>query len=82
MYRVFLHSTDELPAREIWLEANDVREAEGGTFWEFMDRNNHLIRRLPKSGVKAMEITPDRRKPRAAPPIVPTYRGYNPPVTD
>ena len=35
MYRVFLIPTEET-RRGLWLEAHEVHEAEGGTFWYFV----------------------------------------------
>lgn len=61
MYRVVLIPTEESPKKEVWLEADDVHETEGA-FWDFVDREDHLILRLEKSGVTAIEITTDRRK--------------------
>ena len=64
MYRVFLVPTDESPKRELWLEADDVHEAEGGTFWYFVDLEKRVVRRLEKARVESFVNTPDRRKPR------------------
>lgn len=64
MYRLFLNPTDESPQRELWLDAEDVHESEGGACWEFVDREGHVLRRLEKSRVKAFDVTSDRRKPR------------------
>ena len=64
MYRVFLIPTAESPKAELWLEAHDVHEAVGGDFWDFVDQENRVIRRLEKTRVKSFVVTPDRRKPR------------------
>ena len=64
MYRVFLVPTSEFAPKELWLDAHAAVETEGGEFWDFVDPDDHLIRRLAKSGVKSFEVTPDRRKPR------------------
>jgi hypothetical protein len=64
MYRVFLIPTVESPKTELWLEAHDVHESVGGAFWDFVDRENRVIRRLEKTRVKSFVVTPDRRKPR------------------
>lgn len=63
MYRVFLIPTDENPRTELWLEAHDVQETEG-TFWDFVDEERRVVRRLEKTRVKSFIVTPDRRKPR------------------
>ena len=63
MYRVTLIPTEESPKKEIWLEAQDVHETDD-TFWDFVDHEDQLILRLEKSGVTAIEIAEDRRKPR------------------
>lgn len=64
MYRVFLIPSEESPKTELWLDAHEVHEAEGGTCWDFVDQENRLIRRLDKTRVKSFIVTPDRRKPR------------------
>lgn len=64
MYRVFLIPTDEFSHKEMWLDAHAVHESECGEFWDFVDHENHLIRQIAKSAVRAFEVTPDRRKPR------------------
>jgi hypothetical protein len=64
MYRVFLVPTDEFAPRELWLNAHAVLETDCGEFWDFVDGENRLVRRLAKTSVKSFEITPDRRKPR------------------
>lgn len=64
MYRVFLVPTNEFSQKELWLDAYAVRESDCGDYWDFVDPEDRLIRRLAKSGVKAFEVTPDRRKPR------------------
>jgi hypothetical protein len=66
MYRVFLVPANEFAPKELWLDAHAVVETEGGEFWDFVDREERLIRRLAKSGVNSFEVTPDRRKPRPA----------------
>lgn len=63
MYRVILIPTEESPKKEIWLAAEAVHETDD-TFWDFVDQEDHVILRLEKSGVTAIEITDDRRKPR------------------
>ena len=63
MYRIILIPTEESPKKEIWLAAEAVRETDD-TFWDFVDQEDHLIFRLEKSGVTAIEIADDRRKPR------------------
>lgn len=64
MYRVFLIPTEESPRSELWLDAHDVREGDGGTSWEFVDQENRVIRRMEKTTVESFVVTPDRRKPR------------------
>jgi hypothetical protein len=64
MYRVFLIPTEENPKSELWLDAYDVHEGDGGTSWEFVDQENRVIRRLEKNRVKSFVVAPDRRKPR------------------
>jgi hypothetical protein len=64
MYRVFLVPTDEFAHKELWLDAYTVLETECAEFWDFVDREGGLIRRLAKIDVKSFEVTPDRRKPR------------------
>jgi hypothetical protein len=64
MYRVFLVPTDEFAPRELWLNAHRVLETECGEFWDFVDGEGRLVRRLARTRVKSFEITPDRRKPR------------------
>jgi hypothetical protein len=64
MYRVFLVPTDEFAPRELWLNAHAVLETDCGEFWDFVDGEDRLVRRLAKTSVKSFEITPDRRKPR------------------
>lgn len=64
MYRVFLIPTSESPQKELWLEAHDVNESEGGDSWEFVDHGNRVIRRLEKERVLSIVVAPDRRKPR------------------
>ena len=70
MYRVFLIPTEDNPRKELWLEAHAVHEAEGGTFWHFVDEENRVIRRVEKSRVESFVITPDRRKPRGTESVV------------
>ena len=65
MYRVMLVPTEESPKKEIWLAAETVYETDE-RFWDFFDQDDHLILRLEKSGVVAIEIAEDRRKPRYA----------------
>ena len=64
MYRVFLTPDDDSPGKELWLEAHDVHEPEGGAFWHFVDSENRVIRRLEKTRVESFVNTPDRRKAR------------------
>ena len=64
MYRVFLVPTGEFARKELWLNAHAVLETDCGEFWDFVDGEDHLIRRLAKTSVKSFEVTPDRRKPR------------------
>lgn len=64
MYRVFLIPTSESPQKELWLDAHDVRESEGGDSWEFVDQGNRVIRRLEKERVLSIAVAADRRKPR------------------
>lgn len=64
MYRVFLVPTEEFAPRELWLNAAAVLETDCGEFWDFVDGEDRLVRRLAKTSVKSFEITPDRRKPR------------------
>ena len=64
MYRVFLIPTEENLKTELWLDAHDVHETDGGDSWDFVDQENRLIRRLEKTRVKSFIVTPDRRKPR------------------
>ncbi len=64
MFRVFLIPTDEFSHKELWLDAHAVHEADGGEFWDFVDRDDHVIRRIAKCSVRAFEVAPDRRKPR------------------
>jgi hypothetical protein len=64
MYRVFLVPNDEFAPRELWLDAHTVLETDCGEFWDFVDEDGRLVRRLAKTSVKSFEITPDRRKPR------------------
>lgn len=64
MYRVFLVPTEESPKKELWLEAHEAHEAKDGDFWDFVDQENRLIRRLAKDTVQSFVVTPDRRKPR------------------
>ena len=64
MYRVILVPTDEFAQREYWLNAHAVLETDCGEFWDFVDGDGHLVRRLAKARVKSFEVTPDRRKPR------------------
>lgn len=64
MHRVFLVPTGEFAPKELWLNAHRVLETDCGEFWDFVDRDDHLIRRLAKTSVKSFEVTPDRRKPR------------------
>ena len=59
--------TDEFAHKELWLDASAVRETEEGEFWDFVDPEDHLVRRLAKSGVKSFEVSADRRKPRLGP---------------
>jgi hypothetical protein len=66
MYRVFLVPADEFAPKELWLDAHGVVESECGEFWDFVDPEDRLMRRLPKRDVKSFEVTPDRRKPRPA----------------
>jgi hypothetical protein len=63
MYRVILIPTEESPKQEIWLVAEAVHETDD-TFWDFVDQEDQVVLRLEKSGVMAIEITEDRRKPR------------------
>jgi hypothetical protein len=64
MYRVFLVPIDEFAQRELWLNAHAALETDCGEFWDFVDGDGRLVRRLAKTRVKSFEITPDRRKPR------------------
>lgn len=64
MYRVFLIPTEENPRTELWLDAHEVHETEEGTFWDFVDEESRIVRRLEKTRVKSFIVTPDRRKPR------------------
>ena len=64
MYRVILVPNDEFAQRELWLNAHTVLETDCGEFWDFVDGENRLVRRLPKTRVRSFEVTPDRRKPR------------------
>ena len=64
MYRVFLIPTGELSPKELWLDAHAVHETDSGESWDFVDRDDHLVRKIAKSAVRAFEVTPDRRKPR------------------
>ena len=64
MYRVMLIPTEENPKKELWLEAHDVHETENGVYWDFVDLENRLIRRLAKSTVKSFVTAVDRRKSR------------------
>ena len=64
MYRVFLVPTGELSPKELWLDAHAVNEPYGGEFWDFVDREDHLIRRIAKRSVRGFVVTADRRKPR------------------
>ena len=63
MYRVTVIPTQEQPKKEIWLVAEAVHETDDA-FWDFVDQDDQLILRLEKSGVTAIEIADDRRKPR------------------
>lgn len=63
MYRVILIPTEESPKQEIWLVAEAVHETDD-TFWDFVDQEDQVVLRLEKTGVVAIEITEDRRKPR------------------
>lgn len=71
MYRVFLIPADEFAQKEVWLDAHTVLETDCGEFWDFLDGEGLVVRRLAKSSVRSFEVTPDRRKPRAAPESVP-----------
>lgn len=64
MYRVILVPTDEFAPKEYWLNAQTVLETDCGEFWDFVDGDGRLVRRLAKTKVKSFEVTPDRRKPR------------------
>ena len=64
MYRVFLVPTHEFAQKELWLNALRVFETDCGEFWDFVDGEDRLIRRLAKTSVRSFEVTPDRRKPR------------------
>jgi hypothetical protein len=64
MYRVMLIPTEENPKKELWLEAFDVRETENGVYWDFVDHEDKLIRRLEKSNVESFTTAVDRRKSR------------------
>lgn len=64
MYRVFLVPTGEFAQKELWLNAHTVLETDCGEFWDFVDVDHRLVRRLAKTRVKSFEVTPDRRKPR------------------
>ena len=77
MYRVFLIPTEENPKKELWLEAHAVYEAEGGTFWHFVDADNRVIRRVEKSRVESFITTPDRRKPRGTEGLVAQNSDWN-----
>ena len=61
MFRIFLNPTDEFPQREVWLEADAAYESEDH-FWNFVDREDQLVRRIEKSWVKEFEVAADRRK--------------------
>jgi hypothetical protein len=64
MYRVILVPTDEFAQKELWLNADAVLETDCGEFWDFVDGNGCLLRRLAKTRVRSFVVTPDRRKPR------------------
>ncbi|HUP16840.1 MAG TPA: hypothetical protein VM848_12420 [Acidimicrobiia bacterium] len=64
MYRVILVPTDEFAPKELWLNAHAVLETDCGEFWDFVDGDGRLVRRLEKTRVRSFVITPDRRKPR------------------
>ena len=64
MYRVFLIPTEEFPRKELWIVAATVREAEDGEFWEFLDGDHRVTRRLPKIAVREFETAADRRASR------------------
>ena len=64
MYRVILIPTQENPKKELWLEAHDVHESQDGVHWDFVDQNDHLIRRLEKTRVISFVTAVDRRKSR------------------
>ena len=64
MYRVILIPTDEFAQREYWINAQAVLETDCGEFWDFVDGDGRLVRRLAKTRVRSFEVTPDRRKPR------------------
>jgi len=64
MYRIFLVPAEEFAPKELWLDAHRVLETDCGEFWDFVDQEGSLVRRLAKASVKSFEVTPDRRKPR------------------
>ena len=64
MYRVILVPTDEFAQKEYWINAQGVLETDCGEFWDFVDGDGRLLRRLAKTRVRSFEVTPDRRKPR------------------
>jgi hypothetical protein len=64
MYRVFLVPTDEFAQKELWINARTVLETDCGEFWDFVDQEDRIVRRVAKARVKSFEVTPDRRKPR------------------
>ncbi len=64
MYRVILIPTDEFAQKEYWLNAHAVLDTDCGEFWDFVDGDGGLVRRLAKTRVKSFEVTRDRRKPR------------------
>jgi hypothetical protein len=66
MYRVFLIPPDEFAHKELWLDAHAVHETDCGEFWEFVDRDDHLVLHIAECSVRAFGVDPDRRKPRPA----------------
>src|SRR5687768_13095671 len=62
MYKVLFRPTEESPRKEEWFEADTVHESPSGGFWDFVDRNGRVVRRLSKSRVASYCLAVDRRK--------------------
>ena len=70
MYRVFLIPTAELPRKEEWVDAHDVRESQDGDLWEFL-KEGALVGQISKARVEGYLVAEDRRKSQRAAPARP-----------